>query len=392
MKSNFTQFPKLAPHASLLADGSKAQPTNTLFLALGGPYTAAGLCEGYKILPMQDQLYIRQLVRRFAPWLKSRGLINQEQFVELWKLHAAIDRTQQSHLSRARLEYLLGRITRTNEYTIVRSNALFMFALGLGIHPRHAYSLRMEDIKAIRNYLVTNKCYTQWAWMYIDKLIEKRSIVRGTRGRRGWGGQNGETLFLNMDGSNLYIATARVLCMGRGDNTGTGWKAMYGLSVRDTMIAHRTMATEFAGKQLAINQFYKEIFKHNVKWYKRRHGQDSQDGFNKRTRGVEEEYGTDPRRRKGDTANDPTIYTTNNTLIDRHTEHDQELYAQYWDCTQSSRALKSRIYIRKATPAQVLIERTFISTKWLAARRDYAVRRAVHIPYAKEGDTYVIHP
>jgi len=149
------------------------------------------------------------------------------------------------------LEYALAAIDRTNNYHNVQCNAMFMLALGLGIHPRHAYTLSLVDIARIRQLLRALNCYTQWAWTYIDKLVTNRGFHLPK-------GRYVPQLFITYaTGTPIDLAMAHGIA-GR-------WKDLYSLTAREAILAHRTMAVEFAGNRRTINALYKEIFTANEK-------------------------------------------------------------------------------------------------------------------------------
>jgi hypothetical protein len=134
-------------------------------------------------------------------------------------------------------------------YSTIRRNALFMFALGLGIRPADASTLNIGRLEEIRDLYKRLGCYTQWAWSYIDKLVATRryNLKRGQGRRRA-----SRYLFINMDGTIMSPASAMGLA--------TKWPDVYGLSLPATIRAHRTLSVELAGVQPQIDSLYKEIF------------------------------------------------------------------------------------------------------------------------------------
>jgi len=221
-------------------------------LALGGTYNASNLAAGCGTLPPRDQRLLRQLVRRFTPWLKSQGLVTVEQFAQLWQFSHSATVAQLSSLSRSRLEHALGGIDRRPKYSTIRRNALFMLTLGLGIHPVDSCTLTLSQLERIRQLHQRLGCYTQWAWQYIDKLLATRHFqLKGGRNRTA-----DKYLFINMDGTVMTPSFALALS--------TQWPTHYGLDLQATIRAHQTLAIEFTGAQPQIDALYKEIFNHEV--------------------------------------------------------------------------------------------------------------------------------
>jgi len=320
-------------HLELLSKGTQSFTPDRLFLALGGAYTHENLLAACGRLPIRDQRLLRQMVRNFTPWLKWRGLVTNSQFADLWEF--ATDKTpvlQISPASRARLEHALATIDRTNVYHNVQCNAMFMLALGLGIHPRHAYTLTLLDIARIRSLLKSLHCYTQWAWTYIDKLVTNR----GVHLRRG---HYVPQLFITYGtGVPIDLATAHGLA--------SRWKSLYSLNAREAILAHRTMAVEFAGNRRKITSLYKEIFTANEK-HPGRYSTPSDSG-------VPVPPVTPP--------SDPTPLTH-----------------PYWDGTaRDTQSLKSI-----ATALQLATHRDFVRHRYLVARRDHAHRQYLLGSYAE---------
>ena len=330
-------------HLELLSLGTRAVDPHRLVLALGGGYTLENLQSGCGRLPIRDQLVLRQQVANFAPWLKWRGLVTNSQFADLWSF--ATDKTpvlQISPASRARLEHSLATIDRTNNYHNVQCNALFMLALGLGIHPRHAYTLTLLDIARIRSLLKSLHCYTQWAWTYIDKLVTNR----GAHLRKG---RYVPQLFITYGtGVPIDLATAHGLA--------SRWKSLYSLNAREAILAHRTMAVEFAGNRRAITTLYKEIFTANEKHPGR--------------------YSTPSDSGVPVPATTPEPDPGGNATITH----------PYWDGTaRDTQSLKSI-----STALQLATHRHFVRYRYLVARRDYDHRQYLLRSHAEPLDSHLV--
>jgi hypothetical protein len=318
-------------HLEKLAKGTIAIDPSRLILELGGGYTLENLTAGCAILPPRDQLVLRHLLRKPILWLKSRGLVTKDEFAALWQFATTTTTTDPvSPLSRARLEYHLSHLNRSNHYHAVRCNALLMLALGLGIHPRHAYALKVQDVKAIRALLLKHNCYTRWAWAYIEKLMVNRRIHIKPYGYAH------QQLFINLDGTPMDIGMAHSFV--------NRWPAYYHLDYRQALVAHRTMAVELAGVKPQLDALYKEIFTRN---------------------GTITPTVTPAQRPQPAPVLPPPDDTTAVT--------------NYWSCTRLTPAPR---------PPLVNRYRSYITNHWLDARRNQAVHRYLseHRPQPVDSD------
>lgn len=139
-------------------------------LAIARKATATGLWirSALVLLPLSDQIALARFLREVAPWMRGRGLITKEDYIEVMNFRP---RRQESSLTRGHITTAISRVkviakpANRGQFMELRTNAIFACVVGLGMDSRSIANVtigEMEDRVALTKSKWVPLILTPW--------------------------------------------------------------------------------------------------------------------------------------------------------------------------------------------------------------------------------------